>query len=315
MNQYVISSLEQQWKKDPSEKRVFFRLAEAYRKDGAYDKAIEVCLKGIQHHPRFLPARVCLGRCRQAVGQYAQAEQDYKEVLKTTPDNLHALRGLAHICFEGNRMDEARTHYEALAIHDTYDESVPQRLQEIESRLIEQEAEASLDSPVVPQDEAYEELEEITEDLGDSLVVEEEPALFGEEDLELVEDLSLDDADPRDSIDLQFDQAIQEDDDVVEAFSDLEPVAAPASAPGDNEPMTEAEEVELTKGLKHEKMEHYEAALNIYRSLLERRSGDPSVTLHLNRVEQLIASENGNRKKIRLLSNWLDKIKGVYYVS
>lgn len=328
MNQYVISSLEQQWRKDPSEKRVFFRLAEEYRKGGVYEQAIEVCLKGIEHHPRYLPARVCLGRCRQALGEYALAEEDFKEVLAVTPDNIHALRGLASICLEGNRLDEARSHYETLSLHDPYDDSIPEKLEEIQRRLVEQdtafdEESVSAEEEPVLSEESLEALDDV-DDFEDCLVEEEEPQLFAEEDLELVSSgevsfddepaVSFEEVDPRDSIDIQFDQAI-EDDSVVEEFSDLETVATPGATPTDLPPMTAAEEAELTKGLKHEKMEHYEAAQNIYRSLLEQRPGDPSVGLHLNRVDQLIGSENGNRKKIRLLSNWLDKIKGVYYVS
>lgn len=327
MNQYVISSLEQQWRKDPAS-RVFFRLAEEYRKSGAFDKAIEVCSEGIKHHPRYVPARLCLGRCRLALGLLIEAERDFREVLKTTPDNPHALKGLAEISYNAGNPEEALAHYETLAIHDPFDEEVATRIEAIQSLLHPADSsDTVLDEPDVPSgDTGVEDIEPLLEAAPDE--APQTVALYEETDLVRLDDEGddapeasasqapfeeLEAAEALDPIDLEFEKAIEEDPTDLATFEDLAPVSpAQPAAPG---PMSADEEKLLTDGLKHEKMEHYEAALHIYRRLLETRPSDPTVLRHLERLQQLMASEGGSRKKIRLLSNWLDKIKGVYYVS
>lgn len=332
MNQYQIDSFEQQLRKDPSS-RVFIRLAEEYRKGGEFEKAIEVCKEGIKHHPNYPPGRVCLGRCRMALGQLGPARDDFREVLKITPDNPKALKGLASICYEMGDLEEAQTHYEMLAILDPSDVEVVNRLLAIKEKIadreveIEESFETDSIADLAPLEESAVEPNPLLEPVEEG----ESGSLFGEVDLEVINDSMVEEvvtedipdqelAEEIDPIDLEFDKAIEEDDDVVNAFEDLAPTSAPvAEEPSPAGPVLGAmnpdEEKLLTDGLKHEKMEHYEAALNIYRKLLESRAGDPTVNQHLERLEQLMASESGNRKKIRLLSNWLDKIKGVYYVS
>lgn len=75
-----------------------------------------------------------------------------------------------------------------------------------------------------------------------------------------------------------------------------------------------AVEALITAGLKHEKMEHLEKARAVYSKVLEISPDDDMVKEHLERVMQLLASETPAERKIRVLSNWLDKIKGVYDV-
>ena len=334
MNQYVISSLEQQWRKDPTS-RVFFRLAEEYRKGGAFEKAIEILRVGIQHHPRYLPARVCLGRCHQALGKSDQALSDFLEIIKVAPDNSHALSGLASIYFDSDQLEEALAHYETLAIHEPFDSVATNRILEIKDKMADRELEtaAILGESSESSGLGTSELDTLSPDGPGPLDESEEDQashVFEETDVDLVEDVEepggsqesysafLSESardDSLDPLDVEFDKAVALDEDV-SLFIDLNPEVASGDSPDDVvHPMSVDEEKMLTDGLKHEKMEHYEAAYHIYSDLLETRSGDPSVQQHLQRLKQMMDNESGNRKKIRLLSNWLDKIKGVYYVS
>src|SRR5919202_2945060 len=75
----------------------FAALAEEYRRTGNYAEAIETCRTGLQRHPSYLSARVTLGRALMETAQYDDARKELEFVLKTAPENLAAIRGLAEI--------------------------------------------------------------------------------------------------------------------------------------------------------------------------------------------------------------------------
>ena len=75
----------------------FAALAEEYRRSGSYEEAIETCRTGLQRHPSYLSARVTLGRALIETAQYDEARAELELVLKTAPENLAAIRGLAEI--------------------------------------------------------------------------------------------------------------------------------------------------------------------------------------------------------------------------
>lgn len=313
MNQYVISSLIQQWKQDPKS-RIFLRLAEEYRKGGAFDKAIDVCLEGLETHPNYLPAKVCLGRCRQALGRLEDAERNFRDVLQVTPDNPHAMRGLASICFDAGRFDEALAQYEMLVLHGNFDEDVANRILEIKERMaeaVDDEEDSFETTGDFVEETNFEPVPDVAASLSNSGTfghIDFDDSDESEDSFEGIE------SEPAVDLDEAFDDAIQTADslepELLKDFSDTEP-----PKPIVNEPLDPEEEALLTKGLKHEKMEHLEAAHKIYQSLLVAKANNATVRQHFDRVKQLMATEEKTGKKIRLLSNWLDKIKGVYYVS
>ncbi len=75
----------------------FAALAEEYRRTGNYAEAIETCRIGLQRHPSYLSARVTLGRALMETAQYDDARSELEMVLKSAPENLAAIRGLAEI--------------------------------------------------------------------------------------------------------------------------------------------------------------------------------------------------------------------------
>src|SRR5580698_2425157 len=50
------------FREDPTS-RVFAPLAEAYRRMGQVEEAIEICREGLEHHPDFHGGRVALAKC------------------------------------------------------------------------------------------------------------------------------------------------------------------------------------------------------------------------------------------------------------
>ena len=101
----------------------FAALAEEYRRLGRYDEAIQTCVAGLKRHPAYLSARVTLGRALVETGDLDGAREQFETVLRTAPENLAAIRGLAQIHVrlgESTEMDPhlaelMREHLEAAA--------------------------------------------------------------------------------------------------------------------------------------------------------------------------------------------------------
>ena len=75
--------------------RVFAPLAEAYRKSGLIDEAMEICKEGLEYHPNFLSGIVALARCYFDKGLYTAAIKELEKVTSEVPDNYLAQKLLA----------------------------------------------------------------------------------------------------------------------------------------------------------------------------------------------------------------------------
>jgi hypothetical protein len=91
-----IEELRRRVQADPAS-IAFAALAEEYRRTGRFDDAIETCRTGLQRHPAYLSARVTLGRALIEIGEYDGAREELETVLRSAPENLAAIRGLAQI--------------------------------------------------------------------------------------------------------------------------------------------------------------------------------------------------------------------------
>ena len=90
-----IEKLERLVKENPKG-RLFASLADAYRKDGQYPKALEVLEAGLKNHPDYVSARVVLGRVQMAIGDKVQARTELERLLARGVDHSDAIlcRGL-----------------------------------------------------------------------------------------------------------------------------------------------------------------------------------------------------------------------------
>jgi tetratricopeptide (TPR) repeat protein len=91
-----IEELRRRVESDPAS-IAFAALAEEYRRLGRYDEAVQTCLAGLKRHPAYLSARVTLGRALVETGDLGAAREQFETVLRTAPENLAAIRGLAQI--------------------------------------------------------------------------------------------------------------------------------------------------------------------------------------------------------------------------
>jgi tetratricopeptide (TPR) repeat protein len=101
-----IDKLERRYAENP-EGRNFAPLADAYRKAGQVDQAVELCRSGLERHPDYVSAHIVLGRCYLDKKGDGEAEQIFRKVLELDPENVIAFKVLADIAARGGRFDEA----------------------------------------------------------------------------------------------------------------------------------------------------------------------------------------------------------------
>jgi tetratricopeptide (TPR) repeat protein len=115
-----INELRRRVKKDPAS-IAFAQLAEEYRRAGSYADAIDTCRAGLKIHPGYLSARVTMGRALLEMNELEAALGELEYVLKNSPENLAAIRGVAEIHHRRGALSEALGYYKsalALARHD-----------------------------------------------------------------------------------------------------------------------------------------------------------------------------------------------------
>ena len=101
-----IEKLEKRWAENPKG-RNFAPLADAYRKAGELDRAIELCTAGLERHPDYVSAHIVFGRCLIDQKNDTGASDVFRKVLALDPENVLALKILAEIAARGGRFDEA----------------------------------------------------------------------------------------------------------------------------------------------------------------------------------------------------------------
>ena len=107
-----LEDLRRRVQQDPSS-IAFAQLAEEYRRAGQLQEAVDVCRAGLAIHPGYLSARVTLGRALIDLQQLDAAQEELERVLKSAPENLAAIRGLADIHHRRGSLAEALAQYRA----------------------------------------------------------------------------------------------------------------------------------------------------------------------------------------------------------
>jgi len=107
-------------RKDPGS-IAFAQLAEELRRAGRYQEAVGAFRAGLTIHQGYLSARVTLGRTLIELDRLDEAQDELELVVKSAPENLAAIRGLADIHRRRGALGEALTEYRTaltLARHD-----------------------------------------------------------------------------------------------------------------------------------------------------------------------------------------------------
>lgn len=114
------------------ESRLFAPLADAYRKEGEIDRAIELCEKGLERHPSYASAHVILGKCFYDKGATERARSEFLRVIELDPENMVALKFLGDIFLAEGDGDGAARFYKQIITIDPTNEDVAAALRELE---------------------------------------------------------------------------------------------------------------------------------------------------------------------------------------
>lgn len=161
-----IEKLERLVRENPKG-RLFASLADAYRKDGQYPKALEVLDAGLKHHPDYVSARVVLGRVHMGSGDRAKAREAFSRVVELDPESVIALKALADLAEEEGQGDEAlRWSGQLLTVDPGNDEAIKQQERLTTQAKVHEDVRLSGIVPVV--------MEEVAEHVSPVIEVKEE---------------------------------------------------------------------------------------------------------------------------------------------
>lgn len=85
----------------------FIHQAEAYRLRGQHEEAIEVCLKGLEKRPDFLPGRLILGKCYFEAGKNEEGKVELERVVAEMEKCLPAYSLLGRAYLKEGSLDKA----------------------------------------------------------------------------------------------------------------------------------------------------------------------------------------------------------------
>lgn len=104
--------------------RSFIPIAEGYLKSGLVDEAIGVLKAGLQVYPKYLGARVSLGKAYLEKGLTKEALKEFEFVVKISPDNIYAHKKLISIYRNTGKIDEALKGCETLLLFNPKDKEI-----------------------------------------------------------------------------------------------------------------------------------------------------------------------------------------------
>jgi len=121
---------------DPTS-RVFAPLAESYRRLGRIEEAIEICQRGLEHHPDFHGGRVALAKCYLDKHRHQDAQRELERVVHLAPENLLAQRLLGDSLLAQGLDKQALHAYKMASLLAPFDISLSEKIRQIESHLLE----------------------------------------------------------------------------------------------------------------------------------------------------------------------------------
>jgi tetratricopeptide (TPR) repeat protein len=121
---------------DPTS-RVFAPLAEAYRKAGLLNEAIEIARDGVRIHPHFIGGKVALARALFDKSEYREVVKELETVVLDAPDNLVAQKLLAESYLILGQVAQALNAYKSLLFFLPQDREISKIVQEIETKAYE----------------------------------------------------------------------------------------------------------------------------------------------------------------------------------
>lgn len=119
------------YKKNPRS-RVYAPLAEAYRKIGLHDRALEILKEGDAFHPDYLLAKIVTGQCYFDLEKYQDCYEALRSYAKTASENVALHRLFAKVCLKLNHHAEALISFKYLLLINPRDRWSAENIKELE---------------------------------------------------------------------------------------------------------------------------------------------------------------------------------------
>ncbi|MFQ5600564.1 MAG: tetratricopeptide repeat protein [Candidatus Krumholzibacteriia bacterium] len=137
--------------------RAFAPLADAFRRAGRVEEAIQLLQRGTSLHPDYVSAFVLLGRCYQELGRQEEAEVIFSRVVQLDADNLVAMRYRAERAAHRGALEQAAAILERILEIDPYDRTALRMLESAHREIDSARARAAQPArPAAPQQPAPE---------------------------------------------------------------------------------------------------------------------------------------------------------------
>jgi tetratricopeptide (TPR) repeat protein len=107
---------------------VYAKLAEALRRRGQHEEALQVALQGLRRHPMHADGHDCLARIYADLGDLERARLAWSKALEIAPDHLGALRGVAFLLFRQGDVKAAESALQKLLARVPGDEGARRAL-------------------------------------------------------------------------------------------------------------------------------------------------------------------------------------------
>ncbi len=133
-----LQSLMERYKRG-TDSRVFAPLADAYRKNGEVDRAIEILEKGLERYPAYASAHVILGKCFYDKGATERAKGEFLRVLELDAENMVALKFMGDILLAEDRHAQAVEYYRKILAIDPTNDAIARALKEMEASFVVKE--------------------------------------------------------------------------------------------------------------------------------------------------------------------------------
>ncbi|MDH3368127.1 MAG: tetratricopeptide repeat protein, partial [Gemmatimonadota bacterium] len=127
--QSEIEKLESRFREKPEQ--WFAALADAYRKAGDLDMALDVLNAWIGKRPNYTSGHIVLGRCLLDRGQDADAAEAFENVLQLDMENVIALKSLSEIAARRADPDGAKRWLQRLLEVDPMNEEARAALDQL----------------------------------------------------------------------------------------------------------------------------------------------------------------------------------------
>lgn len=132
----TIEKYENQLALNPSS-RVFAPLAEAYRKAGMVEKALEVLSQNIKKSPSYVSGFLVLAHCYSDLGRFDKAFETINSIVNGNLENIQLQRLYANVCIQLEYRDLALEKFKYLLFLNPKDLNIQKRVKELEDSPME----------------------------------------------------------------------------------------------------------------------------------------------------------------------------------